>query len=228
MPPTLPVDSGSLVNTSITIHFCQLHGNPVALVSRCMCSVNMFCAFGFYFADSLPSSSGNPTKSCCSWVAQFVNYSYPSTFPHLASTSPGVYTSQHFNSHAGFIVVWRKVRLGADATTMRKFHQTLIQPRFWNATVNLVMAEENNAGWCVSVSLCALWPKEMQKKNEKTQIHAQSSTSIVQNVLVPGHAFQLGNLETNQESKESRNPVCCCSRGSTFQMASNYIIQLPT
>ena len=47
MPPTIPVDSGSLVNTSITIHFCQLYGNPGALVSNwCMCSVPR-CHWGF-------------------------------------------------------------------------------------------------------------------------------------------------------------------------------------
>ena len=49
-----------------------------------------------------------------------------------------------------------------------KITKTLIQPRFWNATVNLVVAEENNAGWRVSVSLCALWSKEMQEKNKYT------------------------------------------------------------
>lgn len=196
MPPTIPVDSGSLVNTSITIHFCELHGNPGALVSNwCMCSVPR-CHWGFlylncWFIDThcLPvvdvqpnlAGVGLPSLGQCVSLSQNqnvfvcytggtvdVNYSYPSTFQYLANLSPWVWTSQHFISHPESRIILCKPNFGfqrsSNAAAMPKNHQTVIQPRFRNATVNLVVPGENNAGWCVGAPLCVFLSKEMPKK----------------------------------------------------------------
>ena len=84
--------------------------------------------------------------------------------------------------------------MGADATTTPKNHQ--------NAYPASVLERHSEPGrgrgeQCWVACQCFFVCIVVERDAEKKQIHAQSSTSIVQNVLVPGHGFQLGNLETN-------------------------------